>query len=79
MFKMVSWSYPTSDNAKKCGKYNTGCFTISITNDLNKPAKLKNNIGYDNKEEAFREANEMEGNWHPLHYRYDAETLSKLQ
>lgn len=32
-YKLVEWSYPTSDNAKRFGFYKTGCYTLHIANN----------------------------------------------
>ena len=47
--KFISWSYPTSDNAKKFGFYKTGCWTVETTTDNKPPIAI---AGYATKEEA---------------------------
>jgi hypothetical protein len=66
--KMVSYSYPTSTNAKKFGHYKTGCYTISLHEGVNVPKHI---AAFSTKEEAIKEAEKLSHPWNWMHLKYN--------
>lgn len=54
--KIVSYSYPTSTNAKRFGFYRSGCYTVGVMNG-HQPAR--NELGFATSEEAFAHAGRL--------------------
>jgi hypothetical protein len=67
--KSVGWSYPTSDNAKRFGFYDTGCWTVCTSTDNGIPAPLS---GHADKVDAVKAAESLPFPWCPLYLRYSA-------
>lgn len=70
LLKSVDWSYPTSDNAKQCGKYNDGCYTISTWEPNKTFPTLYTKEGYETIEEAINAAKKINIPWHPIYSRF---------
>jgi hypothetical protein len=57
--KSVEYSYPTSDNAKRFGFYQTGCYTVEIKT----LTRSKAVAGFAKIEEAKAYAEKLPGEW----------------
>ena len=66
-FKTVSYSYPTSPNAKKYGFYKTGCYTVETITDEKPPKSL---AAFATKKEAVAFAETLKYRFHWLYLKY---------
>lgn len=60
--KSISYAYASSDNAKQCGFYTTGCYCVSFTSP-NKRKRKEEVKGFASYAEAFRFAETLPGEY----------------